>query len=200
MTQGSPRVICADKDTDVGWVRVKWPSTQSHPLRERPKSFQWVVNDRIPGEIRLCSERQSACGDMLHRQGSALCHLLRCSLLTSNRFRPTAGRSLTIGIFHSDSCSEAPIPDSMSSWGLPIAPLDRMTSFRAATTKRGPVLQVETCTPAAIGVELSPPVEKMIFSAVADTATVRFGLRRTASLRYAVADELPTSCTSVRHD
>lgn len=160
------------------------------------------MNDGVPGEIGLCSERQRACGDMLHddRKGSAICHLLRCSLLTSNRFRPTAGRSLMVGIFHLDSCSEAPIPDSMSSWGLPIAPLDRMTSLRAATTKRGPVLLVETCTPAAIGVELSPPVEKMIFSAVADTATVRFGLRRTASLRYAVADELPTYCTSGRYN
>lgn len=197
MTQGSPRVICANKYTNVGRVRAERPSAHSHPLRERQKSSQRVVNDRIPGEMGLCSERQRACGNMLHRKGSAICHLLRF-LLTSNRFRPTAGRSLMIGIFHLESCSEAPIPDSMSSWGLPMAPLDRMTSFRAATTKRGPALLVETCTPAAIGVELSPD-EKMIFSAVADTATVRFGRRRTALLRYAVADELPIYCTSVRY-
>ena len=49
---------------------------------------------------------------------------------------PTDGLLTMVVMPYLESCVLSPIPESMRSWGVPIAPADRMTSRRARSVER----------------------------------------------------------------
>lgn len=105
---------------------------------------------------------------------------------TSERFWPTAGKSLITGIPTRSRSARAPMPDKFKIWGVLNAPAHNMTSLAAATRKRFDEADWANSTPIASVSSLSEKRTRVTWLLI---ATVRLGRRTTSLPRYAVAAE-----------